>query len=180
MKFAKRNKKAVIWVSTVIYTLIGLSVIALLLAVVRPKIAEMKDSFVIRQTISALNELDDAITEIRLATGNTRRYDLYLSRGELRIYGWNDTVEWYLSDSHYMFSEPGVPYQTGNIIVATEKSDDRFSVTLTLDYSYLDITFSGENGEKLLSPAKTPYVLFLENKGPKSPGGKPQIDITLA
>jgi len=178
MKFARRNKKAVIWVSTVIYTLIGLSVIALLLAVVRPKIAEMKDSFIISQTISALNELDDAITEIRQAPGNTRRYDLYLSRGELRIYPNESVIEWHLSDSYFRYSELDMPYQAGDIRAITRKSDDRFAVTLTLDYSYLDITFDGLREEKLLQPAKTPYILFLENKGLRI--DKQWIDITLA
>lgn len=185
----KKNKKAVVWVSTVIYTLIGLSVIALLLAVVSPKISEMKDSFVISQTTSALDEFDNIIVEIRQAVGQTRGYDLYLSRGVLFIHckegTLNQYIEWYLKDSHYMFSEATEPTEdeiwvsvAGNIKGFTEKRGNLFAVTLRLYYNDLDLTFNGADvDDKTLQPAKTAYNLWLENKGLKA--GKQQIDISL-
>ena len=186
----EKDKKAVIWVSTVIYTLIGLSVIALMLAVVKPKLEEMKDSFVISQTISALNELDSIIVEIRQAVGSTRGYDLYLSRGELKIHCVEGTltqyIEWYLPDSNYMFSEateegeePIVVPAAGNIKGFTIVGNgNRFSVTLRLYYNELDLTFNGKDEDKILQPAKTHYSLWFENRG-VGPKGKQQIDISL-
>lgn len=189
-----KDKKAVVWVSTVIYTLIGLSVIALLLAVVRPKIAEMKDSFVISQTISALNEFDAIITEIRQAVGNTREYDLRLSEGEFKIHcsesvipgkGRIQYIRWYLPDSNHMFSEATQPGEepivipvAGRIKAYTEKRGNVFAVTLTLDYSELDLTFNGKDDDKTLQPAKTHYSLWLENVGTRIEG-KQHVDISL-
>lgn len=187
----RKNKKAVIWVSTVIYTLIGLSVMALLLAVIRPKIAEMKDSFVIKQTVSALSELDGIIVEIRQAVGNTREYVLYLSRGEFKVHCEEGTqyIEWSLPDSHYMFSEPSELSNpiwisvAGSIKGFTQKRGSLYAVTLRLnygsDYGNLDLTFNGADKDKTLQPAKTAYSLWLENKG-LNLAGKQQIDISLA
>jgi len=184
----EKDKKAVVWVSTVIYTLIGLSVVALMLAVVSPKIAEMKDSFVTSQTISALNELDGIITEIRQNVGSTRGYDLYLSKGEFKIHCVEGTltqyIEWYLSDSSYMFSEATKPDEeplvvtTGNIKGFTVDYGNRYAITLRLYYNELDLTFNGKDEDKTLQPAKTPYNLWLENRG-VGPKGKQQIDISL-
>ena len=61
MRSLIKRKKGVVWVSTIIYTLIGLSVIALLLAVINPKIKEMKDSFVVKQSMVALGDFDDIV-----------------------------------------------------------------------------------------------------------------------
>lgn len=168
MRTLIRNKKADVWVSTVIYTLIGLSIIAVLLAVVNPKIKEMKDSFVVKQTIVALGDFDDIIPDIKKATGNKRLYELYLSRGNFRIDCENDAVEWTLDDSDYAASQIDTPYQTGNIVVITTKiADKKYSVNLKIDYSEMDFTCNtdGLGKEILLQPASTPYKIYIENKG---------------
>ena len=161
----KKDKRAVVWVSVVIYTLIGLSVMAMLLAVIRPKIAEMKDHFIIKQTIDTLNEFDSTIMDIRQTTGNTRLFKMFLSRGEFRLNCLDDRIEWYIKDSGTMFSEPGIPVQMGNIIVITEKRVDLFGVTLRMDYTILDLQFNGKDEDKTLQPADIPYNIWLENKG---------------
>lgn len=115
------QKKAQVWVESVLYTLIGLAVIGLLLAVTRPKIAQTQDQFMIQQTIRALNEFDNKILEIKQATGNRRIIQFQLSKGELTINSADDSIEWKLPGSSYMYSEPGSIAWVNNIKALTEK-----------------------------------------------------------
>ena len=179
----KSKKGDSTWISTVLYTLIGLSIMGLLLAFIRPKIAEMKDSFIIEQTVTSMNNFDELVSEIRLATGNKRNYDMHLSRGQLVIDGANDTIRWYLPDSSYQFSEVDVPIQTGNLNIVTGKAGDKFSITIEINYSSLNITYNNQDVEQILQAAKVMYPLSIENKGAPfvnltSPRGKQQIDIS--
>ena len=178
------NKKGAEWISTVLYTLIAFALIGLLLAFVRPKIAEMKDSFIIEQTISSLNDFDKIIADIRQATNNKRSYELHLTRGEFIIDTKQDKITFHIPDSNYMFSELGVPYQTGTINAMTTKSGSLYDVILEIDYRPLNLTVSGNEELKTLQAAKTPYTLWMENKGAPfisatEPRGPQQIDITL-
>ena len=50
-------KKGQVWIETVVYTLIGLSIIAIILTMAMPQIDKMKDKSVVEQTATALNEL---------------------------------------------------------------------------------------------------------------------------
>ena len=179
----KSKKGDATWISTVLYTLIGLSIMGLLLAFIRPKIAEMKDSFVIEQTITSMNDFDKIVSEIRLATGNRRTYDMHLSSGQLMIDGIHDTIQWYLPESNYQFSEVGVPIQTGNLNIITEKAGDKFSIKIEINYSYLNITYNNQDVEQILQSAKVTYPLSIENKGAPFVSltelrGKQQIDIS--
>ena len=54
-----RNKKGQVWIETVLYTLIGISLIGLVLAFVTPKINEAKDRAVVEQTINSLSTFDE-------------------------------------------------------------------------------------------------------------------------
>ena len=51
MRKIKNKKRGQIWVETVIYTLIGLTIIGLLLAVSKPQIDKQKDKALIEQKI---------------------------------------------------------------------------------------------------------------------------------
>jgi len=66
------NKSGQAWVETVIYTLIGLSIIGIVLGVATPKIKELTDKAIIDQTISAMNDLDNKIVAVQVAAGNSR------------------------------------------------------------------------------------------------------------
>ena len=55
----KREKRAQVWVETVIYTLIGLVIMGLLIGVTTPKIKEMNDKIILGQTKDyVMNVLD--------------------------------------------------------------------------------------------------------------------------
>ena len=51
LTFKMNSRKGQIWIETVIYTLIGLALIGLVLAILTPKIKEFGDRQIIEQTI---------------------------------------------------------------------------------------------------------------------------------
>lgn len=175
------NKKADVWVSTVLYILIGMAVIGMLLSVIRPRVAEMKDKLSIDQTVESLNKFDEIMLRTRQATGTRLSYDLTLSRGDLQLNAKGENITWIIRDSAYHYSQEGVSIKLGNIDILTEKKGQFWQVTLTRDYSNsnLDITLPGENNDKVLTASKTPYRIFLENQGLTAENKQQQIDITI-
>jgi len=170
----KRDRKGQVWVETVIYTLIGLAVIGLLLAVARPKIAEMKDKLVIEQSIEAMGNINDKIYEIQRAPGNQRIIDLKVGRGRFVIDSGNDRLYWVI-DSSYEYSEPGYNISLGSMNVRTETASP-WEIWLEIDYG-VDIIYDGEReGIKELTPAAVPYQIYIRNLG--NPDGNIEIEIT--
>lgn len=157
------RKKAQIWVETVVYTLIGISIIGILLAIATPRINEMRDRLVIDQTIDFFNEINGRIVEIQGAPGNQRTLGVRLSRGTLFLDGVNNTIRWRMT-SNYEYSQPGTPVSVGRISVLTEESNP-YTIYLTLDYSNLNITVSGRESIQELGESPTPYDLIFRNQG---------------
>lgn len=174
------DKKAQIWVETVLYTLIGLAVIGLLLAVARPKIAETQDDFIIKQTLNAMNDLDNKILEVKQAIGNRRVIEFQLSRGTVTIDTSRNYISWKIVGSSFMFSEPGSQAYIGKIIVETKKNADKYDIQLSLNYSgKLSLRTNNEIKTSVLQPTKTPYQIVIENVGGTDEiNSKPIIDIS--
>ncbi len=154
-------KRGQIWVETVIYTLIGLAIIGILLAVVRPQINAMTDKLVIEQTIEILNEIDE---NMEISSGNVRAMDLKISKGSLFINGVNEKIFWVLEESDKKFSEPGVEAELGKVKVITTGDSKPWKVELSIDYS-LNINYNGEDVEKEIEATASLYKLYIENKG---------------
>tara|TARA_Y100000310_G_scaffold340397_1_gene436031 strand:- start:1779 stop:2321 length:543 start_codon:yes stop_codon:yes gene_type:complete len=160
----KKNLKAQVWVETVVYTLIGLTIIAILLTMAVPQIDKIKDKAIIEQTIAALNSLDNKISYVQQAPGNSRAVDLKISKGKLEIDSQTDLIRYTLDDTKLELSEPGKEIRQGNVILLTNKTAARFMISLTMNYDNLNL--SNEDGEviKTLHAGPTPYKISIENK----------------
>ncbi|NPE26505.1 hypothetical protein HNV12_00705 [Methanococcoides sp. SA1] len=162
------EKKGQIWVETVIYTLIGLSVIGLVLSAALPKINERKDAIAIEQSIDALRVIDNKMYQIQTAVGNRRVVDLDIKKGSLLIDSTRDEISWIL-ESSFAYSEIGVPVSLGRLNVTT-REEGVFEVELKMSYDF-DIRFDNQtSGEKILNSAPTPYRFVMENAGVKGDG----------
>lgn len=153
-----------VWVETVVYTLIGLSLIGLVLALVTPRINEYRDRAVIEQTISSLNIIDAKMNELLQAPGNTRVVDFLLKRGDLFFNATSDQIVYVLDDSKVLYSEPGQPVQVGRIRVLTTKENAANRVELTLSYD-VDLDYEGNTTIKHYSAASVPYRFSFSNRG---------------
>ncbi len=169
------RRRGQIWVETVIYTLIGIALIGLVLAILTPKIKEFRDRSVIEQTIESLNVFDSKLVDVLDAPGNKRKVTFGLERGTVFIDSLNNTIRYVLEESNVRYSEPGISLDIGRINVTTEELTEGYTITLYLSYVY-NITFNGKDESEQFTPVSIPYDFFIENKG--TVDNKIWIDIT--
>jgi len=175
----RNSKRGDVWISAVLYILIGLAIMGLLLMVVRPKIEQMRDTITIDQTISTMNRLDETISRTREAPGTRLEYLLQLSKGTVEINAVSNSITWTI-DSSVARSEINKPINVGSIkMLTTPISADRWGVSLTLNYTNMfNLTYNGNDENKVLGEAKIPYDLWIENRGVFS--GRQQIDTFIS
>jgi type II secretory pathway pseudopilin PulG len=161
------KNKGQVWIETVLYTLVGLAIIGILLALIKPSIEEKKDSLNLQQAIDILNGIDNSISDIiYYGTGNSRQPEVSLRKGTLVINGASDADSIVFSmESRYMFSQLGSEVKIGKIsALTTEKSKKLYNVELRIDYNK-NFTIDGMDSERVLQPSSTPYTLTIINKG---------------
>lgn len=164
-------RRAQVWVETVIYTLIGLSLIGVVLALITPRINDYRDRAVIEQTIASLNVIDSKIEEILQAPGNTRIVELRLTRGELFVDPVMDTISYTLPESTTRYSEPGLPLDIGRVSVLTTPTSETYTVNLTLSYN-IDLAIEGASTHAYPA-SSTPYRFSFTHTGFSDDGTGP-------
>jgi|TARA_B100001971_G_C18143479_1_gene511689 hypothetical protein len=172
------SKSGQVWVETVIYTLIGLTIIGLVLTVAKPKIDAKKDEILIDQAIESLGNINNKIYSSANAPGSKRLVDLKIGKGKLIIDMNAETISWIL-ESSFEYSESGSTIPLGSMNVTTSGSSP-YEVELKMGYPF-DLRYSGQNsGTKELNEASVPYRLFFENDNSDPITNKIIISITEA
>jgi len=171
------NSRGQVWIETVIYTLIGLAVIGILLAVSKPKIEQMKDRIVIEQTIKSLNEVSTRIYDVQIATGNKRILDLKISKGLFYINSSEDKIGWIL-ESNYKYSQLGRDVNLGNMVINTREGAP-YVVEISMDYSPVNLTIDGREGYSSFEGSPSAYKMSIENLG-KYGNSPTNVDLTVA
>lgn len=156
------NKRGQVWVETVIYTLIGLAVIGILLAVSKPKIEQMKDRIIIEQSIKSLNEISSRVYDVQIAPGNKRVLDLKVSKGRFYINASSNTIGW-IMESNYKYSEVGKEVNLGNMKVKTIEAGP-YVVEMWMVYP-VNISNAGREDYAAYEQSPTLYKLTIENNG---------------
>ncbi len=162
------NKKSQIWVETVVYTLIGLSIIGLVLGIAKPAIDEKRDSVSIKQSAVILDNIDSQISEVKNAgAGNSRPINVKIGRGQIIIDGENDMVLAVIGDSRHAFSEPNMTVNLGgNAQAFTMKRGKLYNVKLMLNYTgRINITYGGSDVSHIFESAPVEYELWVKNNG---------------
>lgn len=160
--FWTKNKRGQVWIETVIYTLIAFVMIGLVLSYARPKIEEIQDNALLKQSTEMLKEIDSTILQMG-AAGNQRILSLGIKKGNLIIKSSEDKIVFEM-DSKNVYSEPDKIINDGSVEVYTQKKSSFNTVTLTLDYSgKYNIQFNGKEEEKAISKSSTPYKLLISN-----------------
>lgn len=166
------RKQAQIWVETVVYTLIGISVIGILLAIAKPRIDEIRDRLVIEQTIESFNQIHGRIIEIQDSPGNQRTIGLKLSKGRIVVNSSGDNIVWEM-ESRYKYSQPGNWISLSNLDILTETANP-YNIIVMLNYSgSYDLSVSGEERNLEIEESPTPYTLIFSNKG----AGKINVEV---
>ncbi len=177
-KMIKRGRKSQIWIETVIYTLIGLAIIGILLSIVKPAIDRKKDEILIETSLEMMSMIEGQIEDIKYrGVGNSRIINLKIKKGKLEINSLNDFLE-FTMESKYKYSQLGEEINHGKIKILTEEKTKKvYLVTLTLNYeNNLNLTYNGQDKNKIFQPAPTPYTLTATNMGKR--GNFVQIDFS--
>lgn len=166
------KKEGVVWISTILYTMISLAIIGLLLTVIQPKISQMRDSIIIDQTKTSLAEIDKTILDVSGAPGMRLPSEVRLGRGQLIISGAGNSIEW-TYDSKYKYSEVNRTIRSASIYEMTRQlGTDQYRISLKINYSDIDLKFNGLEQDKVLQAGSIPYKIWFENKNN-------YIDVTL-
>jgi len=174
--------KSQIWVETAIYTLIGLTIIAILLSIAYPQIEKAKDRNIVDQMLNVLNEIDKKVSEIEQSPASIGYMDIKIGEGSLKIDSSNDVLIYELENTNLELSEVGEDVTERKITLRTEEHGANFRIILKLDYSSeIDMTYGGEvAGEKILQAGTTPYKLKIENIADNLPGAITHIDFDVS
>jgi len=161
------KKRGQIGIEVVVYTLIGLAILAVVLAAVTPKIKEYSDRAIIKQTEESLNSFDETISAVQLASGNQREVDFRIRKGEIMINPGEDTIKFTLKKSNLRYSQPNVAYPSGNIIILTKNVTDGYDITLSLNYTHsVNITVGGADSENIqLTSSPNLYKILIKYVG---------------
>ena len=158
--------KAQIWIETVVYTLIGLSIIAVILALVTPKIQETKDKALIDQSVTLLDELSKQIDQIRFTPGNSWPVNIKFDKGKFIVNGEQDTLLFIFEDSKIKYTENGQNIVRGRVNIKTTIINKEIQVELLLNYSRIvNVTFDGTDKTRSFASASLPYDFFMESAG---------------
>ncbi len=159
------GKKAQVWIETVVYTLIGIALIALVLGYVIPKVNKAKDTLAVEQSIRSLQTVDEKILAVMSAgDGNVRSLEYSIKRGTLIINSSNDIIQIIIPDMSQPYSEVNIPIVIGPVTLVSNKTQRSYNARLTLDYGF-NITYAGkDNGlERAFTPSSTPYLFTFTN-----------------
>lgn len=162
-----------VWIETVIYTLIGLILIAMTLAYLMPKINQSNDRSAVEQSIEALNLLDQKVIEVTTGAAGSSRIipEFLIKRGSLSIQPESDTIIFVIEGLGTAYSEPERDITRGRMILRTEAFQGKYRTMLTIHYTF-DLTYASGTTTKKFTPAATPYQFSITNVN------NAQIDIT--
>jgi len=164
MKKVVKNKRAQIWIETVVYTLIAFVILGAVLSFAKPKIEELQDKSIIEQSIKMLENIDSVIEDIKTVSGNKRQIELGIKKGSLTIDAVEDKIIFNIESLH-TYSEPGIPYNKGDIVIYNDKIGKINKIDATISYTEYNIIWAGEDKLELLAASSTPYKIFISNEG---------------
>ena len=177
-KLIPDSKRSQIWVETAIYTLIGLTIIVIILAIANPQIEKIKDRSSIRQAMEAIETLEGKVSEVEQSPGSVGLATIRIGKGKIIINSTNNSINYILEDTSLEFSQQGINIKEGNFIVRTEKKGNKFRIILNRYYTGLEMTYNGQERDNYLEPGAVPYKIRMENKGKNTLGDKTIIDFS--
>lgn len=175
-----RDRKAQIWIETAIYTLIGLTIIGIVLSIATPQIEKAKERSIISQTSDAMIQLNNEIQKVEQSAGSVKIVNFKITKGKLEIFPEENKTVYTLEDTNLEFSEAGERIKQGDLYLITNKSGRRFDVSLELLHEGINVTFNNKNALKTLHAASAPYKIRIENVGDNDFGQPVHIDFSLA
>ena len=162
------KKTGQIWVETMIYTLIGLTLIGVVLALAMPKINQQKERIIIEQSIESMNIFDSKMREvIDSGAGNIRKIEFFsIKKGKIVINSTGDEITFLIEGLSKTYSEPGAVINIGATKVVSTQLGKSSTTKIVLDYKDVaNIIFENSEIFKEFGESSTPYSFSMENRG---------------
>lgn len=176
----KKNTSAQVWVETAIYTLIGLTIIAIVMSIAAPQIEKMKEKAIIAQTLEAMSNLNNEIIKVSQVSGNVKIVGFKITKGKLKINSTENKIIYILDNTKLEFSETGSEVKEGDVYFLTEEYGKNFNVYMELRYDgVFNLTFNGENKTRVLHGGGGQYKISIENVGDQPLESETHIDLKV-
>ena len=162
-----KMKRGQIWVETVLYTLIAITLIGVVLSFVMPKITNASDKANIEQTIESMNIFDEKINAVLQAEDNSRPVDLLIKKGEFYINSTSDEIIFAIPGVKEAYSQVNASIKRDRVNVLKKKEQKTQTVYIYLNYTRrLNLSYSSEETNKKFSAAPRAYKFMIRNYGP--------------
>jgi hypothetical protein len=173
--------KGQIWIENVVYIMIGLTLITVVLSLALPQINKIKDKAIIEQSITALEDIDKVIGDVKQVSGNLRIVEFKNAKGNFYIDGENDQIKYVIEDTRLELSEVGTVINYGEFKLETSKYGSKYSITIYKNYTTLDFKINGDETQPIMTiqPGATNYKLSIENKGVVGSATKKVINFAI-
>ena len=166
MKKRGGDKKSQVWVETVIYTLIGITIMGALIGVITPRVNMMIDRSVVSQSVDSLNYINEQISDSLYSAGNQRAISLMIKKGDYVINPADNLVYFFLENTNYLASQPNEIVPQGELtILTTEKSKKKYDIKVELKLNSLNLTYQDNKLSKTLTNSPTAYNLIIRYIG---------------
>jgi len=158
------TKKGDIWISAVLYIALGIILLSIVLAIGIPTIQKMQDNNLAKQTKEIMLTMDSNIRSVyNQGPGAQTQLKIKIGKGDLNIVVSEtdpDTIKW-TTRTKAILSEPDIEVSEGNLKILTANSvqEGEYDLSLTLEYSQLDLQFDGIN------PIRGTHLLSISNQG---------------
>jgi len=160
----KGTKKSQIWVSAVLYLVLGIVAISLILAAIIPVVNRMKDRNIFAQTKDLMFTLDETIRTVASEGPGSQRElaPFTVSAVYLFINDTSDNIIWTMETSA-VIAEPNTQIQEGalNITLQDTKIKGRYIIKLLLPYNNIDLAISSS----IANPISGKYSLIVKHAG---------------
>lgn len=158
------KKKGAIWVSAILYIVIGIIAITLILNAGLPLINRMRDRNIVSQTTQVLDAFDQKVRFVaNQGPGALEPFYVEIKNGELIIDENQETIIWNMKTEDRS-QEPGVVFEEGNLATFLNETiiKNEYLINIYLDYSNrLNISLTSDAGNVL----KGPYQLSIRHTG---------------
>ncbi|MEM4605510.1 MAG: hypothetical protein QW103_00540 [Candidatus Pacearchaeota archaeon] len=163
VEIEKIQNKAQVWIETVTYTLIGITIIAIILAIALPRIEELKDENNLDSAKNLMEDLYLKINEVSFSPGTQRVVSISITKGSI-IFDTPQNSIYFSSESSFKYSEPGIEIKEGNVFIRTEDTTP-YKVYLKINYTSINLTLNSRKSIEQITASSVPYKLIIQNKG---------------
>ncbi len=159
-------RKSEIWVSAVLYIVLGLVILTLLLSVGIPLINKIRDRNVVVQTKAVMFAIDSNVREIVINEGPGAIRDLSvieIKQGFMDIDEDADRIKWSMATKNRMI-EPGMSFKEGTLdrFLQETNVEGEYIINLELNYAgFADLVLESD----ILGPYKGTHRMFIKHTG---------------